>query len=100
MEIYDSKKWDGCFGVMSVIRHEFLRKIVDKYNLFNIINDITCRDHRCSFERVFAVLCYAEKDNSISYFGDIHKFIKWGFNYKEYKSNVIQKDIIKVWSGR
>jgi hypothetical protein len=101
IDIYNKNpEWLGCFGAMSVINHDFLKNIVEKYNLFNIIDDITCRDHRCCLERVLAVICYAELKKTESYFGVIFKYIKWGFNFENYKKYILQKDIIKVWTGR
>ena len=101
LDIYiNDNKWLGCFGVMSSIRYDFLRHIVEKYNLFNLINYITLRCHRCCFERIFAIICYAENNQSESYFNNIITYMNWGYNFVEYKTKPIDRDIIKVWTGR
>ena len=82
LEIYDNEDWKGCFGVMSVISYDFLKNIIEKYNMLNLIDCITEHNHRCCLERVFAIICYAENFTNESFF------------------NKINKDIIKVWTGR
>ncbi len=100
----------GCFGVMSVINHSFITKLVDKYNMFKLLNVITNRDERMNFERIFALMCINEDQTLItdpSILGDIHKYVEWGYSYKNYiedkkKSTnpYLNKDIIKIWTGR
>jgi len=101
LDIYlNNGNWLGCFGVMSVIKHDFLKQIVDKYSLFNLIDYILCRNNRCSLERIFAVVCYSELSKNESYYGSIFNYINWGYTYNQYTNNKIEKDIIKVWTGR
>ena len=106
LQIHSNKHlWKGCFGVMSIIDYEFLKLIVDKYNIFVLFNNLKCRDDRSCLERVFAVLCACEDKtliNNISMFGNIHRYINFGYTYNNYISdkNNIMHDIIKVWSGR
>lgn len=58
LNLYNEKsKWVGCFGGMSVITHQFLSTIVEKYDMFRLLDYIHCRPDRCNFERVFATLC-------------------------------------------
>lgn len=107
-------KWLGCFGVMSVITYDFLNILVEKYNIFNLLNVIKTREDRCSLERIFAVLCYVNNNyftnNSLSIFGEIndHRFLGMSFHYN-YHNYLIDKKtfdlskvskIIKVWTGR
>jgi len=108
-ELYNNKdKIHGSFGVQSVITYDFLKNIVNKYNLFNLINYIDNRIERMNFERIFALVCINEcNDLSInpSIFGSIHNYIKYGYTYEEYLSDKIQNkiehlEIIKVWTGR
>ena len=104
--LYNNKKlWNGCFGVMSVITFNFVEIIANKYNFFNLLNFIKCRDDRCCLERVFSVVCNYENNlliNNTSIFGDIMKFNKWGYKFNEYIANeeTNKYDIIKVWTGR
>ena len=108
-------KWLGCFGVMSVITYDFLNVLVDKYNVFSLLNIVKNREERCSLERVFSILCYVNSnyftnENSPSIFGEILEYPHLGkpfyYTYTDYLNDKhINKDIIickiiKVWSGR
>ena len=74
----DENNWKGCFGAMSVIDYDFLKIIVEKYNMNELLNHITTIDYetnrieRMNFERVFAILCTHTKPslrNEYSLFG-------------------------------
>lgn len=104
----DLNRWSGSFGVMSIIEHDFLKNLQDKYSFFNLIEFIKTREERSCLERVFGLLCFAENPNLLnmnncSLFGDIHKYMRWGLsfqNYLEYKQQYSHFPIIKVWTGR
>jgi hypothetical protein len=102
MSFYERKEWNGCFGIMSVINYDFLKKINDKYNFFDvIINNILNRDDRMALERVFGYILFLENNNTnSSILGDIHDYCEWGLTYDEYKNNNYNLPIIKIWSGR
>jgi hypothetical protein len=53
-------KWWGCFGVCSIISHDFLKRIFEKYNFVDMLNHIKNRDSRCCLERIFALVCHLE----------------------------------------
>lgn len=104
---HKKKEWYGCYGVQSVIDYNFLENIVNKYNLFILLEHINNRDRRMNFERIFGLICMYENKilSNFSIFGIIHHYIHWGYQYSSYKSDkengVLKKfDIIKVWSGR
>jgi hypothetical protein len=108
-DIYNDKnKWVGCFGVQSIVDYVFLEKIVLKYNLFTLLINITNRSIRMNFERIFALLCFAEDKeliNDPSLLGIIHHYIHWGYTYENYLNDKENKSndrfpIIKVWTGR
>ena len=70
-------RWKGCYGAQSVISHAFLNKLVQKYNLLKLLDHVTTREQRMSFERIFGLLCCYEKKelfDNISVFGDIHDY--------------------------
>jgi hypothetical protein len=106
-KVYDlSFLWKGCFGVMSVLSHDFLCEINTQFNFINLVDHITTRDDRMILERVFAVLftvCnnYHNKETK-SIFGDLHTYSAYGSEtYDSYKqNNNITLPIVKVWSGR
>ena len=47
----------GNFGIMSVIDHNFLKNLQEKYNLLNLINVIKNRNLRIILERFMHTLC-------------------------------------------
>jgi len=96
--------WYGCFGVMSGISLKFLEMIVEKYNLFILLDNINDWNCRAALERIIPVIFYNETTPYIM-FGDIHEFINWGYTYTEYNKDKPYIDpnkfpIIKVWTGR
>jgi hypothetical protein len=101
LEYYRHKHlWTGCFGGMSVITHDYLSSINEKYNFSLLLDKILNRYNRMSFERVIAVLLHKPHNcKSISLFGIIHNYCKWGLPYSQ-KHNLSHLPIIKVWTGR
>jgi hypothetical protein len=112
LEFYNStEKWNGCFGVMSIITYNMIHDINMKYNFFILLDTIVTRSDRMMIERVFAVVLAYEsglnKDNC-SYFGNIQTYCNWGFNemytivnYLEDKANNnINLPVVKLWLGR
>ena len=99
LDFYKNKNlWKGCFGSMSIITHEYLTFINNKYDISLLLNKILNRYNRCSFERVIAVLlqknCYKP-----SLLGNIMKYCKFGTKFN--KLNSLKKlPIIKIWTGR
>jgi len=105
LSFYENKQlWDGCFGAMTVITHDFLTKVNSKYDISKLLDYVLTRGNRCSFERVIGCLLQKfEKKETL--FGDIHQYYMvngkcyWSikFDEKEYFSHL---PLIKVWSGR
>lgn len=112
IDYYHSRQWNGCFGLMSVVKLDFIKYIGDKYNLFNVLNYVGNRNDRMNMERVFAVVCQFENgeiytNNAV--FGSIFEYINYhyGYSFEEYlndinkkNTKIINKRIIKVWTGR
>jgi hypothetical protein len=98
-KFYQNKNlWTGCFGGMSIITHDYLTLINDKYNISKLLNCITNRYNRCSFERVIACLLQKEGETKIL-LGDIHKYCPNKITFNEIdKCNHLP--IIKIWTGR
>jgi len=93
--------WKGCFGGMTMIQHDFLKQLDNKYNLSNMLNVIHTRHNRMSFERVFACILQKEYNQDVFLLGNIHHYCQWGYSYDKYKNHVPQNlPIIKVWTGR
>ena len=57
LNFYKKKElWKGCFGGMSIITHDYLTLINNKYPISNLLNFVLTRYNRCSLERVIACL--------------------------------------------
>jgi len=96
---YENKHlWKGCFGCMSIITHDFLTYINNKYDISKLLDCILNRNNRCSFERVLACLLQKEAKKE-TLLGNIHKYCNWGFRFEEigYYRHL---PIIKCWTGR
>jgi len=94
----DKNKWEGCFGGMSIITHEYLKLVNNKYNISLLLNKVLTRFNRCSFERVIGVLLQKDLKQS-TLLGHIHKYCSWGANF-ENKHTLNHLPIIKIWTGR
>ena len=87
---------------MSIIKHDFLKLLEDKYGITNLVNHITCRQDRMALERIFGCLfTKANTNNTSSMLGNIHRYCCVGQYYQWYIENKIHDDpMIKLWSGR
>ncbi len=103
--------WLGCFGTCCVITHRFLKMIMDKYNMESFTDTIDSREARCSFERIFGLICCME-DPLLrfvpSIYGHIQEYMDrelyYRLRFEEYMKNrgyfEESYPIVKVWSGR
>lgn len=98
-ELHENKDlWNGCFGGMVAITHNYLTFINNKYDISKLLDLILTRYNRQSFERVIACLLQKE-GNKNPLFGNVHNFCPWGITFNE-KNNWEHLPIIKVWTGR
>jgi hypothetical protein len=77
LQFYENKDlWKGCFGGMSIIKHDFLTSINNKYDIHKLLDCVLTRYNRCSFERVIACLLqiYEKRETLL---GNIHKYCEW-----------------------
>lgn len=91
--------WEGCFGGMSIITHDYLTYINSKYDISKLLGYVLNRYNRCSFERVIACLLQKEGGKETSLLGDINTYSHYGINISQidyYK----HLPIIKCWTGR
>ena len=85
---------------MSIITHDYLTQINNKYNLSNLLPYIKTRYNRKSFERVIACMLQINNKNK-SFFGDFKLY--WGNDLHKGKlESLVNKElpILKVWSSR
>jgi len=104
LDFYNNKNiWNGCFGGMAIIKHDYLKEINCRYDISNLLEFVTSRHNRRSFERVIGCLldgCLLRMDpREDSLLGDIHDYCNWGITFDE-KQNYAHLPIIKVWTGR
>ena len=94
----DKKLWKGCFGAMTIITHDFLQHINNKYDISKLLEYVVTRYNRCSFERVIACLLQKEYKKE-TLLGSIHTYCKWGIPFHK-KDTTKYLPITKVWTGR
>jgi hypothetical protein len=102
-----NRKWNGCFGNMSFININFLDKLVNKYNIFNMIKIVNSNRHQCALERVLSVIFHHE---NIFLYDDKPivceiSDIRWGYRFNEYVTDKKNKNInnhkfIKIFAAR
>ena len=96
---YENKwLWKGCFGCMSVITHDYLTHLNNKYDISKLLDYVKKRYNRCSFERVIGSILQKEQFN-YALFGDIHRYCPWGIPFEEIE-NYKHLPAIKCWTGR
>ena len=102
MEFYENKSlWKGCFGGMTMITHDYLSLVHNKYDVSKLLDCILNRSNRCSFERVIGCLLQKETPDEViePMFGNIHHYCHWGIGFHE-KENYPHLPWLKVWTGR
>lgn len=96
---YENKAaWKGCFGGMTIITHEYLTKLNQRFDISKLLPYVRTRHNRMSFERVIAVLLRMESEHSCL-LGDIHDYYSVGVNFNDYNTYA-HLPIIKVRLGR
>lgn len=99
LSFYENKDlWKGCFGGMSIITHDYLVDINNKYDISKLLNCILNRHNRSSFERVIACLLQ-KNEKKETLLGNIHEYCRWGIAFCE-KDEYKHLPLIKVWTGR
>jgi hypothetical protein len=101
LEFYHQDSWVGCFGAMTVITHDFLRDLNNKYDISLLLNHIFTRWNRCSCERVIGCLLQKHHPNE-TLIGNLYDgCIPFGIGFDIYKNgNYENYPLIKIWSGR
>ena len=99
LQFYENKDlWKGCFGGMSIINHDFLTSINNKYDISKLLDCVLTRYNRCSFERVIACLLQINEKRE-TLFGNIFKYCKWELPFQE-KDDTLHLPLTKIWTGR
>jgi hypothetical protein len=96
---YENKDlWKGCFGCMTIIRHDYLIYINNKYDISKLLYYVLDKYNRQSFERVIACLLQKEGKKEVL-LGNIHKYCNWGIPFNEI-DKCKNLPVIKYWTGR
>ena len=108
IDLFKSNNWKGCWGVMSIITHDYVVHLFDKYNLTELVNHVKNRHDRMSLERLFGLICCFEdhgliNNSNISMYGDFRNNIvdKNANDYlQDIDDNKFDKKIVKLFFGR
>jgi hypothetical protein len=94
----NTSAWKGCFGAMTVIRHDFLEEVNKTFDISKLLDHITTRWARMRFERILACIFqfYAPRKTLL---GNIHAYCRFGVKYEDVGS-LRHLPVIKVWTGR
>jgi glycosyltransferase involved in cell wall biosynthesis len=90
--------WNGCFGAMTTITHDFLTQVNNKYDLSLLLDVILTRYDRMCFERIIACLLQIEAPQKTR-FGNIHNYMPWETTYDDAHLHT-KLPLLKVWTGR
>ena len=84
----DKQSWNGCFGGMTCIDHDYLLELNNKYDLIKFSQFINDRRTRQCWERILGCLlninCNISNNVLLS---DINSYCKFGYTYNEYINN-------------
>tara|TARA_Y100000816_G_scaffold86748_1_gene59724 strand:- start:1869 stop:2825 length:957 start_codon:yes stop_codon:yes gene_type:complete len=110
MKTFNECNWRGMFGSMSIISHELLKEMNEKFDIFNILmKNIKVRNDRKALERILPLCLKNMNINTYSsLLGNIHHWCKmhygkfWDLNINEYNNSNIKNEclITKIWTGR
>jgi len=106
LDLYNTNDWVGCYGVMSVIDHEYVKHLADKYNLFILLDHVKSRIGRISIERILGLLCFHDKElnkENASIYGhhsNIQSDIKYDTYFEDSDKGRINSTPIKFYFGR
>ena len=101
MRVYQRRAYKGCFGLMSVIRWDFLDQLAID-GLFTALDKIKGRrDARSALERILGFMAFRHDPTIQTMYGEIHSYMRWGTTFMEYLSGSVgPMDVVKVWTGR
>lgn len=99
-KFYENKNlWDGCFGSMSIIEHDYLVFVNNKYDISKLLKFVLNRYNRMSFERIIG--CLLQKNIKIeSKYGDIFKYVNYDIIGFKDKNKHKHLPLIKIFTGR
>lgn len=108
ISILNDKKWNACFGIMTIINYNILVRLEKTFNFFqNIMPCSINRFDRMMFERIFSLILhyiYPHLYNHTSLLGHILYYMKSNITFKncnfEESKVYVDLPLVKFWSGR
>lgn len=55
---YQKRSWTGCFGIQTIISHDFLKELQEKTNILDFTSVINNRRERMAMESIFSLACH------------------------------------------
>ena len=105
-KFYENKSlWKGCFGCMTIITHDYLTYINDKYDFVKLLDYVDNKHNRMSLERVIACLLQKEGKKETTLLGNLHKYLEsMGTGYGGITFHELDKwkhfPLVKHWCSR
>jgi len=100
----DKTKWQGCFGVMSMMSLDFLEALHQEYGFPDrLLPSIHGRGDRSNMERVFACVCsYHQQQTKIpALLGNIYEYGPVEVTLKAWEEGRLDSlPLQKIWTGR
>ena len=112
LAFYRKRTFRGCFGLMSVIKLDFLDLLVEDGLLLALGQIKGRRDARSALERILGFMAFRRDPSIQARYHEIHSYMRWGTTFLEYLGGGIgvvggisgsdseKLDIVKVWTGR
>jgi len=103
VDFYNNKElWSKCFGSMSIIKHDYLKLVNQKFPLEKLLPLIENKETRGYVHSIISVLLTFSNNNTNKSFsnllGDIETYCKWGDNMNNMNNTSLP--FVKVWIGR
>ena len=92
----------SCFGLMSVIKWDFLDLLVEDGLLFALGKIKGRKDMRSVMESILGFMAFRRDPTINAKWGEIHLYTQWVITFLEYLYGSVNNklDIVKVWTGR
>jgi hypothetical protein len=102
LAFYRKRTFRGCFGLMSVIKLDFLDLLVEDGLLLALGQIKGRRDARSALERILGFMAFRRDPSIQARYHEIHSYMRWGTTFLEYLGGSVNNklDIVKVWTGR
>lgn len=110
--LYDnSAEWKGDYGVMSLITYSYVKHIMEKYNIINMVQKVDSRVKRMACERIMGLIFSHDDPNFVknpsiigNYLNTFNNQLNYSYGYEHYmedvNKNMMKAPINKLFFGR